>query len=112
MQTARILLLLTCLLAGRAEAFRVDINVNLEGLEVEIIRVDIDEAVVLRVRNFEAGQIRCDFEFRNGPEIARERRVTVEPGEDRVVRWTPSRQVVRVRVGGSCWRSDEANAAA
>ncbi|MGD8975968.1 MAG: hypothetical protein PVG91_00075 [Gammaproteobacteria bacterium] len=112
MKTARYLILLALFLAGRAEAFRVDINVNLEGLEVEILRVDIDEAVVLRVRNYEDGEIRCDFEFRNGPEVARERRVSVEAGKDRVVRWTPSRQVVRVRVGGSCWRSDEANAAA
>lgn len=112
MKGARYLLLLACCLAGPAGAFPVDIDVNLEGLEVEIIRVRIDEAVVLRVRNFEAGEIRCDFEFHNGPEVARQRKVTVESGQDRIVRWAPSRQVVRVKVGGRCWRIDEAHAAA
>jgi len=100
------------LLSAVAAAFPVEFDVNTEGLEVDIVRVDVDEAVVLRVRNYEDGGIRCDLTFKNGPEIARQRKISVDAGQDRVVRWVPSRQVVRIRVSGSCWRSDEAHAAA
>ena len=99
------------LLSAVAAAFPVEFDVNTEGLEVDIVRVDVDEAVVLRVRNYEDGEIRCDLTFRNGPEIARQRKISVDAGQQHVVRWNPSRHVVRIRVSGSCWRSDEARAA-
>lgn len=99
------------LLSAIAAAFPVEFDVNTEGVEVDIVRVEAGEAVVLRVRNYEDAEIRCDLTFRNGPEIARQRKISVEAGEQRVVRWNPSRNVVRIRVSGSCWRSDEARAA-
>lgn len=98
------------LLSAAAAAFPVEFDVDTEGLEVDIVRVDVGEAVVLRVRNYEDGEIRCDLTFRNGPEVARQRKISVDAGEDRVVRWNPSRHVVRIRVSGRCWRADQARA--
>jgi hypothetical protein len=97
-------LVLTLLAMSQAGAYPVDLDIDVEGLEVTITRVDVDAAVILQVHNYETTEIRCDFEFRNGPEVARQRKVSVDASAERVVRWTPSRSVVRIKVSGKCWR--------
>lgn len=99
-------LILTLLAMSQVVAYPVDLDIDVEGLEVTIVRVDVDAAVVLQVHNYETTEIRCDFEFRNGPEVARQRKVSVDASGERTVRWTPSRSVVRVKVSGKCWRRE------
>ncbi|MGB5209429.1 MAG: hypothetical protein WBN31_12795 [Gammaproteobacteria bacterium] len=103
---AAVLALMALMATSQAAAYPVDLDIDTEGLEVTVNRVDVDEAVVLQVHNYETRPIRCNFEFRNGPEVARQRKVSIDASADRVVRWTPGRSVVRVKVSGKCWISE------
>ena len=65
--------------------------VTSKGLDVEATHTLLGEATV-----------RCDVRFRNGPEIGRTRKLTIDPGETGTARFMPSRLVVRLRIGVDC----------
>jgi hypothetical protein len=76
--------------------------VTLKGLDVEATHTLLGEATVVRLQNYEKFPVRCDVRFRNGPEIGRTRKLTIDPGETGTARFMPSRLVVRLRIGVDC----------
>jgi hypothetical protein len=88
-------------------AYPTDMSVNAKGLDIEAIPTLLDQATVIRLVNNESFPVRCDLQFSNGPEISRVRKVTVESHDDHIVRFTPSRVVIRLRVDVNCWPADK-----
>lgn len=99
------------LYAGAAQAYPIDLDLRSEGLDVEALPRQLDQATVVQLLNHEPFPVRCDVRFTNGPEISRVRKVTVESGERHIARFLPSRQVIRLRVDVDCWPSESAGEA-
>ena len=70
---------------------------------MDATHVLLGESTVVRLQNYEKFPVRCNVQFRNGPQLARTRKITIEPGETGTARFMPSRVVVRLRVGVECW---------
>jgi len=85
-----------------ALAYAVEMEVERNGLDIfaEIDQVGVQ--TIVRVRNGESFPVRCEAVFRNGPEMSRARRATVEPGATRPFTFVPKRDVVRLRVEVWC----------
>lgn len=96
------------LYAGAAIAYPIDVDLRTEGLDVEAIPRQLDQATVVQLLNHEAFPVRCDVRFTNGPEISRVRKVTVEPGQRHLARFLPGRQVIRLQIDVRCWPSEAA----
>ncbi len=107
MRIATLFLLVALLCPGLAAAYPTDIAVNTKGLDIEAIPTQLNEATVVRLVNNETFAVRCDVRFANGPEISRVRKVTVDPRAEHIVRFTPSRVVIRLKVDVSCWPAGE-----
>jgi hypothetical protein len=89
-----------------AHAYPIDLRVTSQGLDVDATPTLLGESTVVRLHNYEKFPVRCDVQFRNGPQIARTRKVTIEPGESGIARFMPSRMVVRLRVNVECWPAE------
>jgi hypothetical protein len=85
-----------------ALAYAVEMDVERNGLDIftEIDQVGVQ--TIVRVRNGENFPIRCEAVFRNGPEMSRGRRATLEAGETLPFTFVPKREVVRLRVEVWC----------
>lgn len=90
------------LLATTAAAFPTDLEINAEGLSVTAHTESDGRLAFVHINNREAFAVRCEAAFRNGPEVGRVRRATLEAAESRSLSWMPRRQVIRVRVVLSC----------
>ena len=101
------LLVLSC---GTANAYPVDVSMASGGLHVEALASQLGAATILELINGEPFAVRCDVYFRNGPE-RRRRKVTVEAAGRHTVRFSPTRDVVRVRVSVECWPAHPAEGA-
>lgn len=99
---------LLALLATNAAAFPTDLEIDSGGLAVQATTASDGRLAIVQISNREPFAIRCETSFRNGPEVGRTRRTTLEPAESASVSWMPRRQVIRVRVVLSCTRLDEA----
>ncbi len=95
--------------ASDAAAFRVDVDAQFRGLDVEVVvhSSDMETGLIMAVTNNEPTDVRCHFQFRNGPEVTRRRRILLEPGETLPVRHSPGRSVVRMRVMVRCEALEE-----
>jgi len=107
MRVATVCLLIALFCPGLAAAYPTDVAVNTKGLDIEAIPAQLNEATVVRLVNNESFPVRCDVRFVNGPEISRVRKVTVEAAADHIVRFTPSRVVIRLKVTVDCWPAEE-----
>jgi len=107
MRTLMAALILTLLFSTAAQGYPIDLEVRSQGLDVEVLEELLGAATVVRLINHEAFAVRCDVRFDNGPEIGRVRKVTVKPGDDHIARFTPSRQVIRLRVAVKCWPAEQ-----
>ncbi|MFU8894914.1 MAG: 3-phosphoglycerate kinase [Gammaproteobacteria bacterium] len=97
------------LFAAAAMAFPTDLELDVDGLNVQAL-THIDGRVAgVRVSNHERFAVRCEAVFRNGPEISRARRAVIDPDDTALLSWTPRREVVRLRVELSCRPADEAS---
>lgn len=85
-----------------ALAYAIEFRFDSHGLDIDAKAVEIDSSALVSVTNNEAFAVFCEAEFRNGPEPARTRRATVEPGQTLPMKWTPTRTVVRLRVSLWC----------
>jgi len=85
-----------------ALAYAVEMKVERNGLDIfaEIDQVGVQ--TIVRVRNGESFPVRCEAVFRNGPEMSRSRRATVEAGETLPFTFVPKRDVVRLKVEVWC----------
>lgn len=90
------------LLATAAAAFPTDLEINAEGLSIAAQTESDGRLAFIHISNREAFAVRCEAAFRNGPEVSRVRRATLEAAESRSLSWMPRRQVIRVRVVLSC----------
>lgn len=100
-------LLIAILAPCVAAAYPIDTQVHSKGLDVEAIPTLLQEATVVRLVNNETFAVRCNVSFANGPEISKVRKVTVDPASDHLVRFLPSRTVIRLRIDVSCWPAEE-----
>ncbi len=90
------------LLATTAAAFPTDLEIEAEGLAISASTESDGRLAFIHIDNREAFAVRCEAAFRNGPEVGRVRRATLEAAESRTLSWMPRRQVIRVRVVLSC----------
>ena len=95
------------LAAAAAWGYPVEMLVSSKGLDVEAHHVLLHDATVVRLTNHEPDAVRCDLVFRNGPELPRRRKVTLDPGGERSVRFRPDREVIKLEVDVRCWRAGE-----
>jgi len=87
---------------GGAGAYPVDVTTEMHGLRIDANESQLALGMLIDLVNHEPMAVRCDVHFRNGPE-RRRRRATIEAAARRTVTFTPTRQVVRVRVSVECW---------
>lgn len=87
---------------GVAGAYPVDVTTKMHGLRIDANQSQLALGTLIDLVNHEPMAVRCDVNFRNGPE-RRRRRVTVEAAARRTATFTPRREVVRVRVNVECW---------
>lgn len=99
------------LVAAAAWAYPVEMQVHTKGLDVEATPILVEDATVVRLFNHEARAVRCNLVFRNGPEVPTHRRVNVDPGGGRTVRFDPDRAVIKLRVEVRCWLAADAEGA-
>lgn len=97
------------LCAAAAMAFPTDLELDLDGLNVEALTHVDGRVALVRISNYESFAVRCEAVFRNGPEISRARRAVIDPTDTAVLSWTPRREVVRLRVELSCKPAEAAN---
>lgn len=107
MKMVRCVLALTLLFSTAAHGYPIDLELRSQGLDVEALPELLGVATVVRLINHEVFPVRCDVRFNNGPEIGRVRKVTVRPGDDHIARFTPSRQVIRLKVTVECWPAEQ-----
>lgn len=107
MKRVGVLLAMLALVSAPLWAYPVEVQVNASGLDIEVQDTQLDVATVLLLRNHEQQDVRCDVEWHNGPELNRQRRVSVEAGGQRTVRFSPRRQVIRVTVIVNCRLAEE-----
>lgn len=99
--------LLGLLLAGgTALAYPVQVTLETHGLEVKVDHTQVGNGTILNLLNGEPRAVRCDVNFRNGPE-RRRRRVSVDATASRTVTFTPQRAVTRMRVNVECLPAHE-----
>jgi hypothetical protein len=99
------------LATGSVAAYPIDVTMLSEGLQVEAHSWQLGDGAMLEIVNGEPLAVRCDVLFRNGPE-RRLRKVIVEPAARQVVRFTPTRDVVRIRINIECRPAHQADEAA
>ena len=106
---SRLIVLAFALLLGSvaAHAYPVDLSFKSQGLDVDATHTLLGESTVVRLQNYEQFAVRCNVQFRNGPQLARTRKVTIAAGESGIARFMPSRVVVRLRVSVECWPAEQ-----
>lgn len=107
MKAPTLILLFALVFPALTSAYPTDLEMKSEGLDVEAIPTLLAEATVVRLLNNERFAVRCDVRFSNGPEVSRVRKVTIDSGADSLVRFLPSRQVIRLRISVHCWPAEE-----
>ena len=107
MSRLRVVVLALLLGSAAAHGYPVDLSFKSQGIDVDATHTLLGESTVVRLQNYEKFAVRCNVQFRNGPQIARTRKVTIAPGESGIARFMPSRVVVRLRVFVECWPAPE-----
>ena len=101
--TIRRYLFVAALLAAPAVtwAFPIDVDSRSEGLDIDIVPMQLDFGAIVRLQNNESLPVKCEARFKNGPE-ERRRSATIPPGDIAPMRYTAQRQIVRLRVSIDC----------
>ena len=102
MNTRRFLMVAVLLAAPVAGwAFPIEVDFRSEGLDIDIVPMQLDNGAVVKLQNNESLPVRCQARFKNGPE-ERRRSATIPPGDTAPMRYTARRQVLRLRVVIDC----------
>ncbi|CAE6903351.1 3-phosphoglycerate kinase [Pseudomonas marincola] len=94
---------LIALLPLTAFAYPIEIDKKLNGAEVSVTGLEIDDsmgAVVLY--NYGQADAKCKATFRNGPEAPRTRSAALSGGEDTNLSIKFSRKIIKLRVSVVC----------
>ena len=90
-------------LSAVAVSYPVELEQELNGAEVLASTETIDRDMAgLVLQNFGEGPVECTAVFRNGPEMPRTRRITLEAGESKPITAKFKRDVIKLRVKLSC----------
>jgi hypothetical protein len=82
-------------------AFPIDIDFRSEGLDIDIVPMQLEYGAIIKVKNNESLPVKCQARFKNGPE-ERRRDATIPPGEVAPMRYNAQRQILRLRVVIDC----------
>jgi hypothetical protein len=107
MRNIRFTLALAALMPALAAAFPIDLQMKSKGLDVDHRTSQMELTTVIQLTNHESQAVRCAVQFRNGPEIAQTRRVTIPAQKSSTVQYTARRTVVRMRVTVTCTEEEE-----
>lgn len=102
MRKIQLVIFVTALIPAIAMAFPIDIEMNSKGLDIDYRTSQIEMTVALQLTNHDMQAAECAVQFRNGPELARTRRVTVGAQKSTTVQYTARRTVLRMRVTINC----------
>jgi|GEM_PF-41664 len=90
-------------LSALAVSYPVDLEQELNGAEVLASPETIDSDMAgLVLQNFGNRPVECSAAFRNGPELPRTRRLTLEPGQSKPMTAKFKRDVIRLRIKLTC----------
>ncbi|MCQ4281206.1 3-phosphoglycerate kinase [Pseudomonas stutzeri] len=90
-------------LSAVAVSYPVELEQELNGAEVLASTETIDRDMAgLVLQNFGEGPVECTAVFRNGPEMPRTRRITLEAGESKPMTAKFKRDVIKLRVKLTC----------
>ncbi|MCH2340604.1 3-phosphoglycerate kinase [Pseudomonas sp. NPDC047963] len=90
-------------LSAVAVSYPVELEQELNGAEVLASTETIDRDMAgLVLQNFGKGPVECTAVFRNGPEMPRTRRITLESGESKPMTAKFKRDVIKLRVKLTC----------
>lgn len=90
-------------LSAVAVSYPVELEQELNGAEVLASTETIDRDMAgLVLQNFGRGPVECTAVFRNGPEMPRTRRITLESGEVKPMTAKFKRDVIKLRVKLTC----------
>ena len=90
-------------LSAVAVSYPVELEQELNGAEVLAGTETIDRDMAgLVLQNFGEGPVECTAVFRNGPEMPRTRRITLEAGESKPMTAKFKRDVIKLRVKLTC----------
>lgn len=86
-----------------AFAYPVDMDKQLNGAEVSVTTMDIDDTMgAVALYNYGQVDAECKAVFRNGPEAPRTRKTKVKAGEDINLAVRFSRKIIKLRVSVEC----------
>ncbi|WP_407291832.1 3-phosphoglycerate kinase [Stutzerimonas zhaodongensis] len=86
-----------------AVSYPVDLEQELNGTEVMASPETIDRDMAgLVLQNLGDRPVECSAAFRNGPELPRTRRLTLEPGQSKPMTAKFKRDVIRLRIKLTC----------
>ena len=90
-------------LSAVAVSYPVELEQELNGAEVLASTETIDRDMAgLVLQNVGEGPVECTAVFRNGPEMPRTRRITLEAGESKPMTAKFKRDVIKLRVKLTC----------
>ncbi|MBA1278223.1 3-phosphoglycerate kinase [Stutzerimonas stutzeri] len=90
-------------LSALAVSYPVELEQELNGAEVLATTETIDRDMAgLLLQNFGERPVSCSAVFRNGPEVPRTRRTTLEAGERKPLTAKFKRDVIRLRIKLTC----------
>jgi hypothetical protein len=107
MKNIRFIVALVALAPLIAVAFPIDLEMHSQGIDVEPTTSQMEKITVLQLMNHESFPVDCSVQFKNGPELARKRRVTIRAGGRSTIQYTAQRAVIRLKVMISCSASEE-----
>jgi hypothetical protein len=84
-----------------ANAYPIDVDVVSEGLDVSVESVEQDGSTIIHLINHEPVALRCSANFNAGVE-SRRRTAIIGPGKGQTLKFSPRREVVRMRVRVEC----------
>ncbi|GGO83490.1 hypothetical protein GCM10011348_27390 [Marinobacterium nitratireducens] len=85
-----------------ASAFPIELEQQLHELDVGVEAGSSENMAWIRLANAEPRSVHCAATFRNGPEIARTRQTTIEPGQTTVLSDAVHRPVLKMRIRVEC----------
>jgi hypothetical protein len=97
----RLIAALLVLAPLEAHAYPIDVSVSSKGLDVSVESVEQDGSTILHLMNHEPEELRCTANFNAGVE-SRRRTAIIGPGKGQTLKFTPRREVVRMRVQVEC----------
>lgn len=80
----------------------IDVTMDIAELSVSHEETVLRNQAVMALANGEEGAVRCSATFRNGPEKPVERKVVLQPGDEKVVSAPIRRTVTRLQIEVSC----------